>query len=462
MSHPSRVFWQRARPAPRPGLTGAHETDVAVIGGGIAGLSAAKLLLERGKRVTLLDADVCGGGASGASSGFITADSELQVAQLLRRFGPETARKLYATAKATTDAMRADVVAFGISCDLVEADCLFVARENSSSAEVEEEHDARLQLGMESKLLDETGLRGALGETSRYATGVRYGGTYAIDAFAFCQGLARGLESKGLRVFEATRVASLEPGVVRCSGGELRCAKVVIATDRFTPELGIERPDVFSVQTVLALSAPLPRERLAEIFPSGPLMVWDSELDYRYVRPTGDGRLLIGGNRLSRTYLSSSDDTGGVVKTLLDDVRRHLPGIGELDIEWQWPGYIGVSRDLLPIAGGLDAWRSVAICGAGLPWSAVGGQVAARAALGEPGEIDRLFDPQRSFTELELFQPVLRKPLTFALSHLHAKRWLKGTSEQVRKRKRVIGGVLLGAVAVGALAWLFRRDDDEQ
>ncbi len=458
MIDPGRIFWQRARPAQRPVLTGVHQTDVAVIGGGISGLFAARKLLEAGKRVTLVEADLVGGGASGTSSGFITADSELQVAQLLRRFGPEVTRQLSGAAKAITDAIRADIDGLGIECDRVEADCLFVAKSPGSTAEIREEHEARLTLGMESHLLDEAALQTALG-TNRYAAGLRYGGTYAIDPFGYCQGLARALEARGLRIFEATRVTELLPRAVRSAAGELRCEKVVIATDRFTPQLGLERRDAFSVQTVLALSVPLPAERLAALFPTGPLLVWDSALEYRYFRSTGDGRLLIGGNRLTRTYLSSSDATGAVAKMLIEEVQQLLPGVGELDIEWQWPGRIGVSRDLLPIAGRLDERRSVAICGAGLPWAALGGEIAARAALGLPTELDALFDPHRSFTEIELLQPVLGKPLTFALSHLHAKRWLTGTSAQVRRRKRVIAAAVLGVAALAALAWLVARRD---
>lgn len=454
-----RVYWQRARPLPRPALIGSHDADVAVIGGGIAGLFAARALLERGKRVVLIEADVCGGGASGSSSGFITPDSELQAVELTRRFGDATAKELYGAVKTITDLIHADIAQGPIPCDCVEAACLFVARDAGSKGDIDEEHEARRRLGFDSTLLDETALKTVLGETSRYAAGLRYGGTFAIDAFAYCRGLAHALETWGLRIYESSPVLSAKGGTVRTEGGEVRCKSVVVATDRFTPALGIERPDVFSVQTVLALSAPLPRDRLAALFPSGPLMVWESALDYRYFRPTGDGRLLLGGNTLSRTYLSSDDDTSSVVPVILDEVRRCLPGLGQLEIEWQWPGYIGVTRDLLPIAGRHDAHTAVAICGSGLPWAALAGLVAARAVLGETDRLDHLFDPRRTFTELELFQPVLRKPLTFALSHLHTKFWLKGTSGQLRRRKWAIGAAL-GLAAAGALAWLVSRDDD--
>ncbi len=459
---PSRVYWQRARPPPRPALTGTYACDVAVIGGGMAGLEAAKLLVEAGKRVALLEADVCGGAATGCSSGFMTADSELQVAQLLRRFGEYTTRALYEAVHAVTTALRDEIERDAIACDLIEADCLFVARDPRSYDDIVEEHRARWRLGMESSLLVGDELHASLGPTSRYFAGVRYSDTYALDAFAFAQARAKNLEAKGLRIFEATRVVAIEPGVVRSEGGEVRCDKVVVATDRFTPELGIERPDVYAVQTVLALSKPMPKERLDALFPTGPLMVWDSELDYRYFRPTPEGRLLFGGNQLRRVYLSSTDESEPVVPKLLDDVRKHLPGLGEVEIEWHWPGYLGVSRDLLPIAGRLDDWRAVAICGTGIPWSAFGGQIAARAVLGESEPLDTLFHPHRTFTELELFQPVLSKPLTFALSHLHAKRWLTGTSEEVKFRKQVLGVTVAAAVVGGVLWWLLRDDDEKK
>lgn len=449
------VFWQRQRPAPRPSLQGDLTVDVAVVGGGVAGLSAAKALLQSGATVALLEADLCGAGASGRSSGFMTPDSELQLAQLTRRFGPQTAKQLYGAARAKVASLRADLSTFGITCDLVPADSLYVAKTEASRSGILEEHEARLALGLDSKLMGPNDLGGH----HRYVAGLRYGETFALDGFALCRGLARGLETRGLKIFEGTRVESIAKGRVQTSSGAVTCRELIIATDRFTPELDIERPDVFAVQTVLALSAPLPAAQLDALFPTGPLMVWDSDLEYRYFRPTGDGRLLFGGNSLSHTYLSSSPPSAARVKALVDDVRAFVPGLGELEVQWHWPGYIGVSRDLLPIAGRYDAQRSVAICGTGLPWAALGGEVAARAALGEAEPIDAYFDPHRAFTEVELFQPLLRKPLTFALSHLQAKKSLKGTSAQIRRRKRILAGALLGLGALALLAYL--RDGDE-
>lgn len=75
-------------------LEGRIEADVVVVGGGMAGLAAAEWLRDQaGKEVVLLESTFCGGGATGRSSGFITPDSELQVTDLVRRFGPGEARR---------------------------------------------------------------------------------------------------------------------------------------------------------------------------------------------------------------------------------------------------------------------------------------------------------------------------------------------------------------------------------
>lgn len=92
----SGVFRQRQPTVVGPCLTGEISADFAIVGGGVAGLSVAQALLELapGARVALLERVFCGSGASGLSSGFVTPDSELQVAQLVRRFGTSVARQL--------------------------------------------------------------------------------------------------------------------------------------------------------------------------------------------------------------------------------------------------------------------------------------------------------------------------------------------------------------------------------
>ena len=88
-------FWCDRKEPPLPALEGAVHADVVVVGGGMMGLMCARTALARGQRVCLVEADTCGAGASGRSSGLITPDSELELRDLVQQFGNAEARKLW-------------------------------------------------------------------------------------------------------------------------------------------------------------------------------------------------------------------------------------------------------------------------------------------------------------------------------------------------------------------------------
>jgi len=83
--------------------------------------------------------------------------------------------------------------------------------------------------------------------------------------------------------------------------------------------------------------------------------------------------------------------------------------------------------------------------------------VAVEVALEGDSALAEFFRPKRSFTEIELFQPLLRKPLTFALSHAYAKSLLRGTPRDVARRKKAIGWTVIGGVVGTAAALLWKR-----
>jgi gamma-glutamylputrescine oxidase len=115
----SQVHWYARTPREMPSrLEGRIEADVVVVGGGMTGLSAAEWLRDHaGRQVVLLESSFCGGGATGRSSGFITPDSELQVNDLVRRFGAAEARRLWLTAREACEHIRGNVERYGIACD---------------------------------------------------------------------------------------------------------------------------------------------------------------------------------------------------------------------------------------------------------------------------------------------------------------------------------------------------------
>ena len=418
-------FWfERAAGRSRtyPAASSTMETDAVVVGGGIAGLSAARRLREHGLDVVLLEAKTCGAGATGHSSGFMTPDSELSLHTLVHRFGGDRASTLWQAAQGACDGIRADTVAWNAPCDVVDADSIWVARTARQAKALHREHAARGELGFESRLHDASTIRGVLG-SSAFVAGIRVPGTFGFDAFAYAAALRDMLADGGLRCFESSPVVEVGANSVRTERAEVRARLVVLCLDRYAPDLGIATRDAHHVQAFLTVTESVPESVWASIFPSGPLLVWDSDLVYHYVRGIGGGRMLVGGGRLLDTF-SKQRQHSRSFGDLEHYARTCFPVLGATRFTHSWSGLLGLSKDLLPIAGPRPGFPShhLAVCGAGLPWSALAGRCAADLATGRDNELAAVFSPARRFNGLGAWQGLLGKSLTWAISYHLARR----------------------------------------
>jgi hypothetical protein len=183
------------------------------------------------------------------------------------------------------------------------------------------------------------------------------------------------------------------------------------------------------------------------------MLVWDTDLTYQYFRPTRDGRLLVGGSSLLNTFRRHETRSDGPAEHLQSYLRDKFPALGRVAFTHRWPGLIGVTKDLLPLAGPSSdvPGRYEAMCSAGLPWSVLAGQVAARCAVEGATEFDRFLAPHRAFTLVDPLQPILGKPIAFALSTLWAKNWQRGHAPEVARRQRVVRTLMWSAAGAALL-----------
>ena len=416
-----RVYWYEQRTGPTrelPALASDTKAEIVVVGGGVAGLACAQALNEQGRQVLLLEREACGSGASGRSSGFITPDSEMELSDLVRNRGLERAKRLWEFVVSGVDDIRGNIERHGIDCDFQVQDSLFLANSPKGASKVSKEHDARTRVGYDSTLYDAHTIRSVLG-SKECCGGVRYSGTFGINAYLYCQGMRDILRESGVTIHEQSRVTEIGEGYVMANGFTVRADAVVLCVDHWLPELGMLPSEVYHIQTFLAASAPLADAQVSTIFPESRLMVWDSDLIYEYFRLTGDNRLLIGGSTLRYAYARKQRAVApGILRKMHAFVRRKFPDT-PVEIEYFWPGLIGVSKDLLPLAARDVARPTISfVSGAtGLSWAAALGRYLAEKIGSNRSDFDDEFDPSRRFAVGPSLQRLIGKPSAFALSH---------------------------------------------
>lgn len=417
------VFWYtRKDPSQATVLSESAEADVVIVGGGMTGLSAAHALCKQGLKPIIIEREFCGAGASGKTSGFITPDSEIELSSLLATYGPEKAKRIWEFVLSGVSTIRSNIERFTIDCDYQIQDSLFIANNDAGAKHVAEEHTARQTLGYQSKQYDSAQIRETIG-SSFYTGGVRYPETFGINSYLYCQALRDALAQDGVRIYEQTPVTRIHVSGVDTPRGSVRASHIIVCTDRFIPELGVMKKEIYHVQTFLGISKPLNDAHIRAIFIQDPLMVWDTDLVYNYFRATGENRILLGGGDMLYTYARSlSNNTARFKRRLTNYFRKKFPHI-PLELEYVWPGMLGVSKDLLPVMGIDPHTDNVWYAGAatGLPWAAALGAYAADRITRGRNEFDADFSWKRKFIIGPRLQTLLTTPPTYALSHGIAK-----------------------------------------
>ena len=417
------VFWQLPKHDSIQ-LKQDAQADVVVIGGGMAGLSAAQKFHEKGLSVIVLEKNFCGAGASGKSSGFITPDSEYSLSMFTEKYGAEKAKIIWEFVISGVDLIRNNITSYEIDCEHSKQDTLVIAHtQKAFSSEIVQEHSTRRSLGYDSSLYNQSELPSILG-TDQFFGGVRYSKTFGINGYRYLQEMKDRLSKQGVQIYEESPVLNFDNNTVYCSGAKVKAQYIVVCADWWIPEFGKLFYDLYHAQTFLLLSAPLKDNEVQALFPQGPLMVWDTSLIYTYFRITPDNRLLLGGSNIYQTYASKAHhDNETIFHKLTSYFYKKFPHI-KPEFHYMWPGLIGVSKDILPLAGKDDQNPNIYYVGAaaGLPWASALGAYSADSLIDGRSEFDDLFSPYRPFTVNSTIQKCIGTRLAFALSHMSVNR----------------------------------------
>lgn len=418
-------FWYLKRPDSIP-LHADKETEILVIGGGMAGLTTAQAFAARGKKVVLLEAYYCGAGASGKSSGFIEPNCEISLSEFTQRYGLEAAKTIWESIqKYGVEHIRNNIKQHNLDCDYTEQDSVDLASTAKDVEGIIQEADVLAQAGYTSSFIKKEDVPLFIGSDTYYG-GVRYPNSFGINGYKYCQGMKQVLISQGVEIYEETPVLDLQEHRVTTLHATIKADYIVVCADRFIPTLGKLKKDIYHVQNFVLASQVLTPEMIQQLFPQERFMVCDTELIYNFYRMTGD-RLLIGGGSLFKVYdAHESYRSTFMYKKLTNYIKRTFPNI-DIQFEQMWPGLIGISKDIAPLTGVDKDAKSIYYIGAaaGLPFAAMLGNYCAQHKLDNADTLKDYFSPYRSFTVQGALQTVLGTKATFALSHWLEHRTIK-------------------------------------
>lgn len=404
-------------------LQGTVEADVCVIGGGIAGISTAWELTQRGMRVALLEKSRVGWGASGRNGGILSAGFAGPDSTLARA-GSKAARALYDLSRegvrAVIDNTR-DLALQGV--DPV-AGLISVSRYPDAKGMQDGIRASAEKFGHQKEYLPKEKLRDLV-NSDRFFDGYFDAEAYHIHPLNYCKGLALQIQKNGGQVFEGAEVIAMDHSgpekISKTTGGTVKSKYTVLCGSGYGgAEFGKIHHSVLPIATYVISTKKL-GDRLDGLMMTQ-AAVADTRLSADYFRVTPTGELLWGGGMSG--LAKSPANLGALMKRRVTEVFPQLKGV---EVEVAWTGLMGYSRHKMPYVQEFrpNVWAATALGGHGLNIGPVIGRVVAEAIAGN-GKRHELFAPFGLRWNGSVFGPLAADTICAAsnLSHKMRERFL--------------------------------------
>ncbi len=374
-----------------PPLQGTVEVDIAIIGGGFTGVSAAIELAERGFRVALVESEKIGWGQSGRNGGQVTGSLSGDGAmrkQMRKKLGSAVEDFIWHLRWRGHEIIKARVAKYGINCDLKHGH-LHAGMKPTHMDELRAAHDEAVTRGMGEQvtLLDAKGVRDHL-ETDIYIGALKNTRNMHLHPLNLCIGEARAAASLGAQIFEHSPVLDIvhgdRPAVVTAQG-RINAKQVFLAGDVYHQ---LEKKKlgglIFPAPGGIVATAPLTEDVARTINPQD-LAVYDCRFVLDYYRLTADRRLLLGGGA---NY--SGRESRDVAAEMRPAIERTFPRLKGIAIDYAWTCNMGIVINRIPQLGKLspNVWYAQGYSGHGVATTHVVGEIMAEAMTGTLEKFD--------------------------------------------------------------------------
>jgi glycine/D-amino acid oxidase-like deaminating enzyme len=360
----------------------AHHVDVAVIGGGFAGLSSALTLAGAGSAATVFEAGKIGAGAAARAAGSLSHVPKAKLTELTALYGRATALAFYQEARQAREYVEALIRNHQIDCSLHSCDRFIAAH----SARAFERQSASLDILRAAwgdvELVPRREQRRLIGSDAFFG-GIKLANSATLQPALFQRGLAGAALLAGATILQGTRVMDVQRNgtgfELVTAAGTYRADHVIVATNADTG-IGPARfrslaRRVMVVPAFALATEELPAELVSRVLPiAGP--VSDTYKIIHYIAPSDDGRRLIISARAGRTEGSLRNKAARMLAYFAD----RFPDLDGAKVSHCWQGRFTVSADWVPHIGvDNDIHFVLGCCGTGIPTSTyLGHKIAAK------------------------------------------------------------------------------------
>ena len=381
-----------------PALRCEVDCDVAVVGGGLAGLSAAIELADRGYSVVVLEAQQVGWGASGRNGGQVIAGLACDQSVIEDQLGTLAARDVWDMTLEAIRLIGQRRERFGIECDW-RSGYLELADNPRKARDLRQRHEALDRTcGHQTTWIEPSEMKHWIA-SPRFHSGLHDPQGGHLHPLKYSLGLARAAASLGVRIHEHSEVTALEPGAtarLRTASGSVRASHVLLAGNVYLRGLApVLARRIMPVGTYIVASETLQPELARSLIPSQSA-VCDTNFVLDYFRPTADLRMLYGG-RVSYTTATPANLAASMQRRMA----HTFPQLRDTRVEYAWGGFVDISMNRAPDFGRLSELMPNAdkaqhaniyylqgFSGHGLALTGLAGKLVAEAIAGDAERFD--------------------------------------------------------------------------